>query len=515
MEKIKLLIADDEDDVRNAVCRMIKWDAENITVCASARNGKEAYDKIHETGADVALLDIRMPIMTGLQVASELKKEGSKVKIIILSGYDDFNYAKEALLNGAVNYLLKPCRPDHILSAVREARDQVLKERVKELADKELSITLEDNKYDIKNKWISDLILTTNSTMFQEISRRFEWEASGRIFCFVIQPPEKVLFFKKQQQSMISYLEENLECAAGCVAENIVAVVNENAAVDKKKFRDILMRLKKMVLNQYGISISIGVGDMMPVKEGLKRSYQNAMKALDMIYFLGTDFIIFYDSIYANQNENYPSQIEAQVLEAIKQQNVKECADKVDEFFQASMEENGGGGIIKNAIAILLSLYHYSMVSGLSADRIFGQPTEVMEYVQRSRTREEVSEKIKKQCRLVIKQMGSNVTENRFVNAAILYIKQNYFRDITLSNVADEVFITAGYLSTLFKQVTGESFVNYLNQVRIEHACELLKDVRLKTYEVAYQVGFQDEKYFTKVFKKRMGVSPSQYRKDE
>ena len=93
-----------------------------------------------------------------------------------------------------------------------------------------------------------------------------------------------------------------------------------------------------------------------------------------------------------------------------------------------------------------------------------------------------------------------------------MYIDKNYMKDITLSMVANEIYITSGYLSTLFKQVTGDSFVNYLNRVRIEQACDLLKDVRLKTYEVAYQVGFQDEKYFTKVFKKLKGTSPSHYR---
>lgn len=515
MEYITLVVADDEENIRNAVCKMIDWESEGIRICGSAKNGEEAFRKITEHNADAAILDIRMPLMSGLQVAERLKESEVGTKIIILSGYDDFNYAKEALVNGAVNYLLKPCRPEEILGAVKEVREQVLQERIRAQEEQEMCQQIKDGRYDLKNKWIANLILTSNDAIFQEASLKCGFSIKAKAFCFVVKPPDNTLFFRKQQQAIMNFLEKNMDCTTGCVAENIVGIVNQDPEHEKRKFREILIKLKNQVMNQFGISVSIGVGNMVQTSQGLSRSFQNAVLSLDMIYFLGTDFIIFYDSIYSGKQQNYPAAIESRIMDAIKQQNEEEVNRRVEEFFHASLEENGGSGFLRNAIAILLSLYHFSVIAGLPAGQIFGQPMELMDMVQRSRTAEEVAQNIKAQCFLIMKEMGSYVTENRFVNAAILIVKQNYYRDITLSLVADEIFITAGYLSTLFKQVTGDSFVNFLNQVRIEHACELLKDVRLKNYEAAYQVGFQDEKYFTKVFKKITGLSPSQYRKGE
>jgi len=514
MNKIKLVIADDETSIRNALCSMIDWESENIEVCGVAKNGIEALDIIKKMEADIAILDIRMPIMDGLEVIAELKKLKLNTKTIILSGYDAFSYAREALVQGASNYLLKPCRPEEILAAVLDVKKHMEAEQAEELRAKEKSEELESSRYDVRNKRLADLILTTNEKMVSGCEEKIGFKMGDHGFCIVIKPSDHFLFHMQHQQFIIEYLENILPCVAGCIAENIVAVLSDNIKSEKKLLRDGLIKLKQLLSSKFTLLVSIGVGNIVTRVDGLKPSYQNALKALDMIHFFGSDFVIFYDSIYETQNNIYPSKIENEIIEAIKNRDIGVCSKKVDEFFYSSQEHSGGNGIIKNVIAILLSLYHFTVISGFQAEVIFGRPLELMEQIQKSRTPEELSQRIKSQCTWIIEQMKENVTKNRFVNEAVIYIRHNYHKDITLSTVAEEIFITPGYLSTLFKQALGDNFINYLNGVRIEKACELLKDVRLKTYEVANQVGFQDEKYFTKVFKKISGVSPSQYKKE-
>lgn len=512
MKEVKLLIADDEENIRNALCNIIDWNRIHVEICGVAKDGKEALDRIYELEPDIVLMDIRMPFMTGLEVLEVIKKEKLKVKTIMLSGFDDFAYARTAIANGAVNYLLKPCRPDHILDAVVEVKEEIIKEREEFRITKQLNMELELSRYDVKNKWIADLILTTNEQMVIDCVNKIGYEIGERVYCFVIRPTDESLFFKNQQQTIIDYIEEAIDCMAGSVAENIIVIANDNLENEKKRLRDTLIKLKNFISNNYAISVSVGVGNVVNRSKGIKVSYQNALRALDMVHFIGTDFVIFYDSIYGSNDFEYPVQIEEKIFDALKQQNIEECNQRIDDFLQF-VENQDTYGILKNGIAILLSLYHYSILLGLKADDIFGKPLELMENIQKCKSKVELGKRIKSQCNLMIGQLDNNQTGNPFVNAAKMYINKSYMKDITLSTVANEIYITSGYLSTLFKQVTGDSFVNYLNKVRIDHACELLKDVRLKTYEVAYLVGFQDEKYFTRVFKKLKGRNPSQYKK--
>ena len=512
MQDVTLLIADDEENIRKALNGIIDWEKIHVKVCGIAKDGKEALEKIYELEPDITLMDIRMPLMTGLEVLEVIKKEKLKVKTIMLSGFDEFAYARTAIENGAVNYLLKPCRPEHIMSAVVEVRDEIVKAREQKNRTKQLNLELKSTRYEVKNKYIADLILTTNEQMVKKCVNQIGYEIGEFTYCFVIHPSDNTLFFKNQQEAIIDYIEKSMDAIAGSVAENIIVITNSTKEYDKKKLRDFLIKIKNFISKNYGISVSAGVGNVINLKEGLNISDQNALRALDMIHFIGTDFIIFYDSIYGNKEFEYPVQIEEKIFAAIKEKDMKKCNQRVDEFFRLA-DEWDSYGIIKNAMALLLSLYHYTILLELKADDIFEKPLELMEYIGKCKNKEEISKRIKTQCNLMIGQLDNHHTGNPFVNAAKMYIDKNYMKDITLSMVANEIYITSGYLSTLFKQVTGDSFVNYLNRVRIEQACDLLKDVRLKTYEVAYQVGFQDEKYFTKVFKKLKGTSPSHYRK--
>lgn len=514
MDKLKLVIADDEINVRNAIRKMINWEEEGIDVCGLAENGKQALQIIEENDADIALLDIRMPGMTGLEILAKLKENNRSTKTIILSGYDEFNYAREALVQGASNYLLKPCKPKDILAAVKEVGEKIRKEREREDIVKESERELLKKPYDFKNRLLSELIWTGEEKRLLSLEEEFGIHVGERLSIIIIHPAKGTLFFREHQEYIVSYLEEKLAEIVGSVAENMVALINVKEEFNKKEVRAVLRNMREKIKEKYNIEINIGVGSIETPGIGIYESYQKALKALDMAYFVGSEFIIFYDSIYETDKNTYPTAEENNILNALKENDKKLCDDGIDSFFKASRTELSEiGSTTKIGMALLLSLYRYTLTSGLETEKIFGDSFDLLNQIQSSRSPGELVKLIKEQCYRIIRQSKGMVTENQFVNAAVAYINQNYYRDITLTMVAEEICLSPGYLSTLFKQVKGDSFINYLSRVRIRHACNLMQDVRLKNYEISYQVGFQNEKYFSKVFRKIMGESPNEFRK--
>lgn len=234
-----------------------------------------------------------------------------------------------------------------------------------------------------------------------------------------------------------------------------------------------------------------------------------------MFFFLGTDFVMFYDSIYTKVLDIYPVQAEKELFSYIEQRNASKCMNQIDIFFtQVAEKSENKAAIVQATVVLLLSAYRFVMQFHIDAQAVFENPFGVFEEIQRSKSMDEMKDKIKFIFSRLIAALNSSRTGNDLVDIVVNYIQNKYMDDIFLTDAAAEAGITPAYLSTLFKQTLGQNFVDYLSGVRIEKACNLLRETRLKTYEIAYRVGFRDEKYFTKVFRKLTGYSPSEYKQN-
>ncbi len=515
MEKIKVLIADDEENIRTALEKVVDWNSIGAAVCATAQNGRDALEKINRYLPDILLMDIRMPGMTGLEVIQQVRETHPEIKAIVLSGYDDFSYAQQAIQIGAMNYLLKPSPPEQILEAVDEVCRRIRADRLRVQENTEKENQLLQNQKELHDKAVAEIVLTHSEQIAAQKAEEIGFPAGESQFCIVISPPESVLFFEEQKKYIIQCLENIFPCQTARLAESIVAIVTGEVNEEKAEIQKKLLRLKTDVSHLFNVSLSIAVGSNAVTIGQMYQSYQDALKIRGMFFFLGTDFVMFYDSIYSKVLDIYPVEIEKELFNYIEQRNAAKCMSELDVFFsQVAEKSDNKAAIVQATIVLLLSVYRFVLQFHIDTLTVFENPFGVFEEIQRSKSARELEERIKFIFGRLIAALNSSRTGNDLVDIAVNFIQKKYSDDIFLADAAKEAGITPAYLSTLFKQTLGRNFVDYLSEVRIEKACAMLRESRLKTYEIAYRVGFRDEKYFTKVFKKLTGCSPSEFKQN-
>lgn|GEM_PF-2242297 len=513
MDRIKVLIADDEENIRTALEKIVDWNSIGAYVCATAQNGRDALEKIKKYLPDILLMDIRMPGKSGLEVIQEIRDTNPEIRAIVLSGYDDFSYAQQAIRYGAVNYLLKPSPPEKILAAVDEVCRKIRAERLQMQENNQKEHQLLLNRKELHDKAVAEIVLTHHEQLAVQKAEEIGFPIGSSQFCMLISPPEHILFFEEQKKYIIQCLEKMFTCQTACLGESIVVIVSGNVNEEKAAIQKQLLKLKADISHLFNTSLSVTVGSNAGTMGEMHQSYQDALKIRGMFFFLGTDFVMFYDSIYSKVMDIYPAEAEKEIFSAVEQRNSSRCMEQIDSFFaQVSDKSENKASIIQTTIVLILSAYRFVLQYQIETQAVFDSPFSVFEEIQRSKNRKELVEKIKFIFGRVIAALNSSKTGNELVDIVVDYIQKKYMDEVFLSDAAQKAGITPAYLSTLFKQTLGQNFVDYLNAVRIEKACALLKDSRLKTYEVAYRVGFRDEKYFTKVFKKLIGISPSEYK---
>jgi two-component system response regulator YesN len=524
---IKLLVIDDEQDIREGLKCSIDWEENDILIVGDASNGLEALDIINNTFPDIILVDIRMPLMNGLQLIESISSTHPYIKAIIISGYDDFIYAKKALSLGAVDYLLKPCRPDEILSSVLKTKAFVEKER----QQKEI-ISLYKSGFYVSEPFIKSRYLTSllkgDGIKDELLINKFEFlnlQISKYAFrVMILRLDSYASLLEKAKPSDIDLIkfatmniaEEIIRSKYNCEVfeynDDIVIILN----IEKNKqiCPELINNIKAEINRTIKQTVSIGISNFCNEIIMLQQFYKEALVAVEHRFFLGENSTIYFCNIKNTytDSQSYPLDLEKQIIGAIKSDNKKEVQAYFENFFKFIMDKDFNKQfILKSCMSLLFSIYHLALENGVEGNEILKE-IDTLEELSRFGTLDHLKKKICDIVLLVFGKINQDKIGNKFVQSAIDYINENYSKNIDLETVAKNIYISSSYVSTLFKQVIGINFVDYLHTVRLNKACELLKDSKLKAYEVAYMVGYNDDKYFSQIFKKHLGLTPSQYR---
>lgn len=245
-------------------------------------------------------------------------------------------------------------------------------------------------------------------------------------------------------------------------------------------------------------------------------AYKRALDALDFQYFTGSNAIVTYDEIrnYAIRKTFYPLDTERALLSMIASGHSESIAEQLDVFLHALKSNNATGDQYKKAsLALVFSVYHVCVENNVDTDPIFGTDLSALDKIAEIDKISALQKQILDILESSAQKFASLQNVNSYMEMILKFIDERYADEISLESIASEVFITPGYVSILFKQVLGVNFVDYLQKVRSKKACQLLADVRLKIYDVSCKVGYKDEKYFSQVFRKNIGMTPSQYRR--
>ncbi len=527
---MKLLIVDDEEDVRNGIRGMIDWQANGIEVCGEAEDGERALHYASLLQPDILLMDIRMPEMNGLQVAEALKEAGNAAKIILLSGYDDFVFAQQALKFGVSEYLLKPCLPEEILATVLKLKTDIRQEREKRDMYASIQAMFDEQLQHLKESFLLKCLRN-------ELASTEDPKENFDIYKIKLPPRQANVtvvriddygdFVRHALDRDVAFLRLSVRNAAEAFVgsrlrleviddqDDIVLVSHLASEDDESALLEGLSRMQEELKTRLGFTVSVGTGRTYADIGQLHLSYSEAVQAMEARFALGVGCLIRYDELAetASPAPNYPFSEEKQIVHSVKNGNYDGLERQIDAFFAAL----GPGSpsrdhVARCCMALLLSLYHLCLETRSNPDDIFGKGLASIDELVNATSLQQMKANVLSATEAVSRKINSRKTGHKTIEQAVDYIQTHYANELTLETVSNSVYVNPNYFCLLFKQTMNIKFIDYIHKVRIEKACEGLEAYPYKTYEIAAKVGYANEKYFCQIFKKHTGLTPSQYR---
>ncbi|MDR4945534.1 response regulator transcription factor [Neobacillus cucumis] len=522
---MKVLIVDDEKHVREGIKLLGAWEQNGITEIYEAGNGEEAIQLIQRLRPEIIFSDMKMPKMDGTQLLEWIKENQPASKTIVVTGYDDYHYMRKAIHFGSSDYLLKPIDPD----ILNQTLDKVVKEWRKEEDDREKkttsSLLMNEMKPVYRDRKLTQLMNEDN--LKEELYEEFGFSGAQNYLIALVRLNRKAIeAFQGDRDltyfTILNVINEVLHEEECGIAFRYLAQKGEILIVFWKQFAQIGKRLERIyqaIKKTIGVACHISVGIEVNDRKRLIHSYQHAKQVLLNSNILddGETKVYKQDVLQTPLIKNlfvYSSEIEL----AIQTGEIRAFKDLITKIVKDYSEGNyfSWGQLLQLENEYLVISYHwfekyqipvkvYNLIE-YRVDQFFDDngTFQLQDYMKR--TIREVSIFLKKLKRRSV-QRNKNV-----IYEIEKYLQAHFDREVKLQEISDHFYISREYISRKFKQEFQVNISDYVVKIRMERAKSLLKNSELRIYEIATMVGYQDDKYFRKVFKKVEGVTPNKYR---
>ncbi|RCX17551.1 AraC family two component transcriptional regulator [Anaerobacterium chartisolvens] len=534
----KVLIVDDEAIIRKGLKNVVNWKQFDCEICGEAADGLKGCEMIKEFLPDIIVTDIKMPEIDGLAMMRQIKELVPDSKVIILTGYRDFEYIQEAIKLGAFDFILKPSKIEELNSVVGRAVKELKFKRDRDEEFSKLKKLFEQNVPVLREKLLYDIIygINTNETDIDEKMKLFNVNI-GRFTLVVVENEIEEENGKKLDQYDKHLYQFGIINTFDEIFADIFNVIS--ISLNNKWFAFILQSdknlenlteaingkcvyLQQIIQNCFGFTVTIAISSEGEGALQLPQKLIECREALEHKFYIGNNSIIFFsdlNSFFICHDYTELESYQKFLLEGIKSGNIKavknvlqDILDYINSLGAADKE------YLKNFYWNTISLINNVRISVLAADN------------DKSADRKDISSLYKmiercdniKDLNGILEDVSLSIAEkvNSFNNKsmklvlrkAMDYLREHYNEQITLNEVSGHTYVSTYYISRIFKKELGKNFVDCLNEIRIEKAKELLKDIRYKTYEVAEMVGIPDAHYFSKLFKKYEGLTPTEYK---
>ena len=561
---IKVFLVEDEYAIREGIKKSVDWEKNGFELVGEAGDGEMAFPKILKTKPDILITDIRMPFMDGLELATLVKKELSDIKIVVLSGYDDFNYAKKAISIGVEEYILKPVSGENLLKELGKIAESIKAHRQEEQAREKYLQDMEEIRALERQKFIHDMI-------DGKISMQESLEQGRELGIDIIATYYSIVLF----QAFLKDREDSDFNAYSGVNEEILKRIKEEFAdLDNvylyEQVGDVLCFLEKSdTLEEMGTNINRGIGRITDIMKDFEdwiyfiscgksverirdvnNSYRDASRRFADRYMLDESCIILGNDDTPQRQRKIRETIEAEkkdsaqdmdlgnidirkldisgidfkmlsqktILHFLRSGTLSEVGDLVNEYFNSIGEDAMGSIMFRQYILMesLLSGLTFLDSMGVGRDKasdILGELKDPIKFVENL-------DSSKEYIRLLLNSMieyRNQISDKKYleiIEKAKKFIQDEYRNeDMSLQLVASNVNVSSNHFSAIFRKETGETFIDYLTRVRMENAKELLTCTSMKTSEIGFEVGYRDPHYFSYIFKKTIGMSPKEYRR--
>lgn len=542
---LKIFLAEDEVVVRETIKRMIPWEELGFELVGEAADGEMALPLLIRQQPDLLITDIKMPFMDGLTLARLAKKEIPGLKVVILSGYDDFNYAKQAIGIGVEDYLLKPITKNALIERLSEIRSRYEHEKTqKEYYEK---FQREMQAYEKNSSRDFFEALVGGSMDMMEVYKRAEKlgldivAEAYNVLIFTMNCDED---FSGQRDEYSSWEAESLELLENFFAGHSSAMLFRSNIFSygvllkgqretiEENTRACVDEIRKILSRQDGRrEWFLAVGQSVERLSQIQKSYHTASRAFSQRY-LYDENILYYDEMetmehpggQAETEDNaYLQKVDVNALNpAILQKFLsnglqEEAENFVKDYFYAIGQEPMESLVFRNYVILNVRFSVISFIKGLGCDTNEMESADTEEVLAESGKNMEsaiaYAKKMISQA-IEIRDQNSGNKNHSILKTAVDFIDSHYMEeDISLNTVANVANVSANHFSALFSQNMGQTFIEYLTTLRMNKAKELLRCTGMRSSEIAGEIGYKDAHYFSYLFKKTQGMTPSDYRK--
>lgn len=531
-EKMKklytVLLVDDEEEVIQVIMKKIDWEEIGFSVIGYAGNGVRALEMIEESQPDVVMTDIKMPYMNGIELSEHIRREYPATKILIFTGFDEFEYAKEAIRMGVEEYLLKPVSSaelTNVFAQIKLKLDQEISEKRNvavlqeyymeslpflqanfyttliegKIREEEIPKYLSDYQISLDGPYFCCLVIHTSASRVPE-------DMNFLLLSTAVQKQVQERIGKKWQAKSFSYMEDTVL---------IIQLKNENELAEVTDECDRFCKYAQRII---GAVVTVGIGQLCGSLMEFSKSYSGAREAVSYRALYGATRAINIQEIAPQEAEQIDYTDDTELSNLFKkvrfgsEEDVKEAVHKCMESMFPAVKS-----LLWHHVAVMelvSAMYKFASSNDITIEEFQGDMGAL--YNRLIKREPEMLEKWLVDTSLALRESLISTrshSSNSFVSKAKEYVHNNYADEEVSLNMVAEVFgVSNSYFSTVFKKETGESFIGYLTDYRMEQAARLLIETNEKSYIIGKKVGYTDPNYFSYVFKRQFGVSPSKYR---
>lgn len=503
----KVMIVDDELIIRAGVKATINWEDERLQFAGEYSNGAEALQALEVEPVDILLTDIKMPLVDGLELTRQAKQKYFDIKVILISSYSDFDYVRESVVLGAIDYILKSTIESEELAALLERaiqlieKDRLLHQSVSRFQQNVQEVKRRKSEHDFKKVLSQDM---DEDTFAQCLSEAYQDKGYSMIVSLLngtkeLQEKKGFLYLSmlKVELQEQFYLHDN---------DGLSIVINESQIVFLTPLTTNIVNLKENLETRTGLRLTFGYVTESQPKNWLS-NYHKTCNVYERHFFDGSGGLYDYSHSCPDGSPQLEDTYHPELLMKIKE-FAPDMTIRLNSWLQQWKKESIQAEHIKREACDL-----FSGLVGKHIDLLL-----LLEYcgqLLKSETFHELWTNLLSgvhECCRAIEADEPYKSTNSVIDKAMKFIHEHYTEDITLQTVADHVHISRNYFSLLYKKHTQLNFIDYLIQLRVKRAKELLRNKTTKIYEVASESGFNDVKYFSKLFKKMTGLTPAEYR---
>ncbi|MBR6159249.1 MAG: response regulator [Lachnospiraceae bacterium] len=529
MDLYKVILVDDEEEVREAIRKRINWEEIGFTVAGTAENGEEARELAEACEPDVIMTDIQMPFMDGLTLIKKIKEKIPDLRSVIFSGYDDFEYAKEAIRLEAEEYILKPVDAEELRSIFSRIKDR-LDEQIKQRRNVELlSKYYEDSRPMMKEQLIIGL-LEGRELQFdlERYQRDYDLKIEAAFYCagaFRVTPMSdesenlnKNLMAVSLKQIVVERFKDVLPVEVLVYLDTVCVLARLSDTRQYRVFVNEMDKICKVAHKALNANVSAGIGRTYGNAESIHASFLEAKDAFHYRIFVGENQALCINDVDPTSTiEDYVSEkqirhIMRQVKVGTKESIEKEIREFIDKLKRSNINLSQLQVFYAEFMVELMRLCRGHVIS--ISETGFGNVNTNEELAGFS-SMDEFADRLIELSSILWEKIsaGRMDTTKKLGEDAKQYIADHYSEStLSVDEICSHLGVGTSYFSSVFKKETGVSFVTYLTEVRMNEAQRLLDTTDEKSYIIAGMVGYEEPNYFSYVFKKHFGISPSKYR---